>query len=202
MYCDRNVASNSKRKLPYTYLRAGVYYLQIIVREGGLYRRSLLTDSLREASNLMAIITPHILQYKRNLMTLEAFDKFIDAFLIPSQSLLTSPVIPLVVPSATASLTKPIENKPVLILAKAWNDFKHYKINKGEIWNVEQAKKNERSFESLLALLGDDFNVYDITRKTMDHVMESIEGLPDARKPPYNKMSVKEQSVTIYQKNY
>ncbi|HAU5442263.1 hypothetical protein CDU00_07690 [Cronobacter sakazakii] len=35
--------------------------------------------------------------------------------------------------------------------------------------------------------------MYEITRKTMDHVMESIEGLPDARKPPYNKMSVKER---------
>ncbi|EOZ4637539.1 tyrosine-type recombinase/integrase [Enterobacter cloacae] len=191
MYCDKNVASNVKRKLPYTYLRAGVYYLQVASRDGSLYRRSLLTDSFREATNLMTIITPHIYQYKRNLITLESFDSFIDALLTPSQSLLTSPVIPLVVPSATTPL---IETKtPTLTLAQAWNDFKHYKIKKGDIWNVEQAKKNERSFESLLALLGDDFNVYDITRKTMDRVMESIEGLPDARKSPYNKMSVKER---------
>lgn len=193
MYCDKNVTSNVKRKLSYTYLRAGVYYLQVVLRDGSLYRRSLLTDSLREATNLMTIIIPHIYQYKRNLITLESFDSFIDALLTPSQSLFTSQVIPLVVPSATAPLTKPVEQKPVLPLAQTWNDFKYHKIGKGEIWNVEQAKKNERSFESLLALLGDDFNVYEITRKTMDRVMESIEGLPDARKPPYNKMSVKER---------
>lgn len=191
MYCDKNVASNVKRKLSYTYLRAGVYYLQIALRDGSLYRRSLLTDSLREASNLMAIITPHIHQYKRNLITLEAFDSFVDALLTPSQSLLTSPVIPLVVPSTTTPLIE--TKKPTLALAQAWKDFKNYKIKKGDIWNVEQAKKNERSFESLLALLGDDFNVYEITRKKMDCVMESIEGLPDARKPPYNKMSVKQR---------
>lgn len=193
MCCDKNVASNSKRKLAYTFLRAGVYYLQVTLRDGILYRRSLLTDSLREASNLMAIITPHIYQYKRNQITLEAFDAFIDALLTPSKSLIISPVIPLVIPSAVTPLTKTTEKKPTLTLAQAWNDFKHYKVKKGEIWNIEQAKKNERSFESLLALLGDDFNVYEITRKTMDHVMESIESLPDARKPPYNKMSVKER---------
>ncbi|MGL4429924.1 MAG: tyrosine-type recombinase/integrase [Silvania sp.] len=126
------------------------------------------------------------------MITLEALDSFIAALISPSTTL-TSKVIPLVVPSAITPQVKQKELKPVLKLAKAWNDFKYHKIKKGEIWNVEQAKKNERSFEALLALLGNNFNVYDITRKTMERVMESIRGLPDARKPPYNKMSVKER---------
>ena len=140
-------------------------------------------------------LPPHILHFKRKLITIEALDSFIDALLAPSlTSPITSPVIPLVIPSAITTLTKPLATPaPVLKLADAWNNFKHYKISKGEIWNVEQAKKNERSFKSLLALLGDDFNVYEITSKIMDCAMESIEGLPDARKPLYNKMSVKER---------
>ncbi|WP_393969872.1 hypothetical protein [Kluyvera intermedia] len=101
MYCDKNVSSSSKRKLPYTYLRAGVYYLQVSLRDGSLYRRSLHSDSFREVSNLMAIITPHILQFKRKLITIEALDCFIDALLASSFS---SPIVsPVILPSVSGS---------------------------------------------------------------------------------------------------
>lgn len=140
-----------KRSLRYTFQRAGVYYAQLLLTDGSLYRKSLLTDSYREASDLMIILTPHILQFKRKQITLEVFEAFIKALLTPS-SIVTSSSTPLEVPSATIPKSKLIESKPVLKLAKAWNDFKYHKIAKGEIWNLQQAKKNECSGTLNLAI--------------------------------------------------
>ncbi len=70
----------------------------------------------------MTNITPHIYQYKRNQITLEAFDAFIDTLLTPSKSVITSQnvsvdALPLVIPSATTPLIKP--KTPTLTLAQA-----------------------------------------------------------------------------------
>ncbi|MCL7657734.1 integrase, partial [Klebsiella pneumoniae] len=48
------------RTLPYTFQRNGNYYLQIRLSNGRMYKKSLLTDSYREASALMIGVTPHI----------------------------------------------------------------------------------------------------------------------------------------------
>ncbi|MFX0614070.1 tyrosine-type recombinase/integrase [Escherichia coli] len=187
------------RKLAYTFIKNRIYFVQLLLPNNKLYRRSLATDSFREAASLMEQITPVIKQYKKSLLTFDVLDSYVKALITSSNTPTINNVlsIPVIVPSALSTFhaepIKVVETKPILTLAQAWNDFKQWKISKGEIWNVEQAKKNERSFESLLALLGDDYNVYEITRKTMERVLEGIEGLPDARKPPYNKMSVKER---------
>ncbi|EJY3122509.1 tyrosine-type recombinase/integrase [Salmonella enterica] len=181
----------NKQTLRYSFQRSGVYYVQVWLPDSAPFRKSLLTDSFREASELIAIITPQIMRFKKGAMTLEQLNTFIDD-LLKAGGANPSPFI--VVPSNVAQVVhKPVVNVKYLPLGESWKEFKQYKAGKGEGWNIEQAKKNERSFEALLALLGDDFNVYEITRKVMDRVMESIEGLPDARKPPYNKMSVKER---------
>lgn len=188
------------RKLAYTFIKNRIYFVQLLLPNNKLYRRSLATDSFREAANLMEQITPAIKQYKKSLLTFDVLDSYVKALIASSNTPTINNVlsVPVIVPSAISSfqaepVKEVVEAKSYLSLAQSWNDFKQWKISKGEIWNVEQAKKNERSFDSLLALLGDDHNVYEITRKTMNLVMESIEGLPDARKPPYNKMSVKER---------
>jgi hypothetical protein len=48
------------QNLPYTFQRNGNYYLQIRLSNGRIYKKSLLTDSYREASALMIGVTPHI----------------------------------------------------------------------------------------------------------------------------------------------
>ncbi|RAU31696.1 hypothetical protein [Enterobacter sp. RIT418] len=181
----------NKQTLRYSFQRSGVYYVQVWLPDSAPFRKSLLTDSFREASELIVIITPQILRFKKGTLTLKGLNTLIDDLLKVGE-VNTSPFI--VVPSNVAQVVhKPVVNVKYLSLGESLKHFKQYKVDKGEGWNVEQAKKNERSFEALLALLGHDFNVYEITRKVMDRVMEFIEGLPDARKPPYNKMSVKER---------
>jgi|GEM_PF-6576187 len=60
--------------LRYTYLRKGIYYVQIPLTNGKLYRKSLLTDSLRKASDLMAIIRPQIMLVKRSRVSIDSLN--------------------------------------------------------------------------------------------------------------------------------
>lgn len=48
-----------KCSIRYTLQRAGVYYAQLRLTDGSLYRKSLLTDFYREASDLMIILIPN-----------------------------------------------------------------------------------------------------------------------------------------------
>lgn len=106
----------------------------------------------------MEQITPAIKQYKKSLLAFDVFDSYVKALIASSNtpSINNALSVPIVVPSVISSFhaepIKVIETKPIFTLAQAWNDFKQWKITKGEIWNVEQAKKNERSFYSLMLL--------------------------------------------------
>lgn len=65
------------KTLPYTFQRNGNYYLQIRLSNGKMYKKSLLTDSYREASALMIGVTPHI-PFVQSLATpLLVFESFI-----------------------------------------------------------------------------------------------------------------------------
>ncbi|VFS36418.1 Uncharacterised protein [Enterobacter cancerogenus] len=65
------------KTLPYTFQRNGKYYLQIRLSNGRLYKKSLLTDSYREASALMIGVTPHIPFVKSLSTPLFVFESFI-----------------------------------------------------------------------------------------------------------------------------
>jgi hypothetical protein len=63
------------RNLPYTFQRNGNYYLQIRLSNGRIYKKSLLTDSYREASALMIGVTPHI-SFVKSLAADPVFESF------------------------------------------------------------------------------------------------------------------------------
>ncbi|HHS9189850.1 TPA: integrase, partial [Enterobacter hormaechei] len=65
------------RTLPYTFQRNGNYYLQIRLSNGRMYKKSLLTDSYREASALMIGVTPHIPFVKSLATPIFVFEAFL-----------------------------------------------------------------------------------------------------------------------------
>ena len=64
------------KSLPYTFKRYGNYYIQIRLSNGRSYKKSLSTDSYREASALMISIIPHIPFVKSLATPLPVFESF------------------------------------------------------------------------------------------------------------------------------
>ena len=65
------------KSLPYTFKRYGNYYIQIRLSDGRSYKKSLSTDSYREASALMISIIPHLSFVKSLATPIPVFESFL-----------------------------------------------------------------------------------------------------------------------------
>ncbi|MCK1141658.1 integrase, partial [Enterobacter hormaechei subsp. oharae] len=52
------------KRIRYTFLRDSIYYVQFCLPDGKMFRRSLGTDSHREANTLMIALMPSVLNVK------------------------------------------------------------------------------------------------------------------------------------------
>lgn len=180
------------RTLPYTFQRNGNYYLQIRLSNGRMYKKSLLTDSYREASALMISIIPHIPFLKSLTTPLPVFEAFLSNLIALERKAAINPLLPqqqLIVPAEIVEpqpTAKPIK---VITIADAWA---MYKDEKGGNWTKSISMANERYMEVLLVVLGEETDVTTITKQDIKQVMEVVENLPKRVVQPYRSMTVQQ----------
>ncbi|WP_434669818.1 tyrosine-type recombinase/integrase [Klebsiella sp. B345] len=180
------------RTLPYTFQRNGNYYLQIRLSNGRMYKKSLLTDSYREASALMIGVTPHIPFVKSLATPLSMFDTFISNLIVSERravKVLQLPHQPIKEPTANIDPRAPDEPEKVLTLSDAWA---MYKDEKGRNWTKSISRANERYMEVLLTVLGGETAVTAIAKQDIKQVMEVVENLPKRVVQPYRSMTLQQ----------
>ncbi|HCO0805247.1 TPA: tyrosine-type recombinase/integrase [Escherichia coli] len=180
------------RKLPYTFQRNGNYYLQIRLSNGRMYKKSLLTDSLREASALMVGVTPHIPFVKSLATPLPMFDAFVSNLIVSERRTVKVPLLsyqPEIAPPEIAKPAEQVEPEHVLTLADAWA---MYRGEKGRNWTKSISMANERYMEVLLTVLGGETNVTAISKQDIKQVMEVVENLPKRVVQPYRSMTIQQ----------
>ena len=180
------------RTLPYTFQRNGNYYLQIRLSDGRIYKKSLFTNSYREASALMIGLTPHIPFVKSLATPLPQFNKFVSNLIASSRNVM----IPLPLPQQLNNISKevlqlqpPAKPEKVLTLADAWA---MYKEERGRNWTKSISMANERYMEVLLVVLGKETDVTAITKQDIKRVMETVENLPKRVVQPYRSMTIQQ----------
>ncbi|HEP0586681.1 TPA: tyrosine-type recombinase/integrase [Klebsiella aerogenes] len=180
------------RTLPYTFQRNGNYYLQIRLSNGRMYKKSLLTDSYREASALMIGVTPHIPFVKSLSTPISVFDSFLSNLITSELKAARNPLFPhqqITVPVEIVESQSPAEPEKVLTLSDAWA---MYKDEKGRNWRKSISMANERYMEVLLTVLGGETDVAAITKQDIKQVMEVVENLPKRVVQPYRSMTIRQ----------
>ena len=180
------------KTLPYTFQRNGNYYLQIRLSNGRMYKKSLHTDSYREASALMIGVTPHIPFVKSLATPLSMFDAFISNLIASERRAVKVPLLlsqPIVVPDAIVEPAPRVEPEKVLALSDAWA---LYKDEKGRNWTKSILMANERYMAVLLTVLGGETDVTAITKQDIKQVMEVVENLPKRVVQPYRSMTIQQ----------
>lgn len=180
------------KTLPYTFQRNGNYYLQIRLSNGRMYKKSLLTDSYREACTLMISITPYVPFVKSLATTTSMFDKFVSNLILSERRTVKVPLLPslpIVVPAEIEESSTQIEPESTLTLSDAWAI---YKDEKGRNWTKPISMANERYIEVLLVVLGENRDVTAITKQDIRQVMEVVENLPKRVAQPYRSMNVQQ----------
>lgn len=180
------------KTLPYTFQRNGNYYLQIRLSNGRMYKKSLHTDSYREASALMIGVTPHIPFVKSLATPLSMFDAFISNLIVSERRAVKVPLLlsqPIVVPDAIVEPAPRVEPEKVLALFDAWA---LYKDEKGRNWTKSILMANERYMAVLLTVLGGETDVTAITKQDIKQVMEVVENLPKRVVQPYRSMTIQQ----------
>lgn len=180
------------KTLPYTFQRNGNYYLQIRLSNGRMYKKSLHTDSYREASALMIGVTPHIPFVKSLATPLLMFDAFISNLIVSERRAVKVPLLlsqPIVVPDAIVEPAPRVEPEKVLALSDAWA---LYKDEKGRNWTKSILMANERYMAVLLTVLGGETDVTAITKQDIKQVMEVVENLPKRVVQPYRSMTIQQ----------
>lgn len=165
------------KTLPYTFQRNGNYYLQIRLSNGRMYKKSLLTDSYREASALMIGVTPHIPFVKSFSTPLLVFESFLSNLIASERKAVRNPLLPhqqIAPPVEIVESQPPAEPEKVLTLSDAWA---MYKDEKGRNWTKSISMANKRYMEVLLTVLGGETNVAAITKQDIKQVMEVVENL-------------------------
>jgi len=183
------------KSLPYTFKRYGNYYIQIRLSNGRSYKKSLSTDSYREASALMISIIPHLPFVKSLATPIPVFDSFLSNLIASERKAARNSCLPRqqiavpfeIVESQLSQL--PAEPKKVLTLADAWA---MYKGEKGRNWTKSISMANERYMEVLLTVLGGETDVTTITKQDIKQVMEVVENLPKRVVQPYRSMSIQQ----------
>ena len=180
------------RTLPYTFQRNGNYYLQIRLSNGRMYKKSLLTDSYREASALMIGVTPHIPFVKSLATPIFVFEAFLSNLIASERKAARNPLLPqqqIIIPAEIVETPPPAESEKVLTLSDAWA---MYKDEKGRNWTKSISMANERYMEVLLTVLGEKTDVTAITKQDIKQVMEVVENLPKRVVQPYRSMSIQQ----------
>lgn len=180
------------RTLPYTFQRNGNYYLQIRLSNGRMYKKSLLTDSYREASALMIGVTPHIPFVKSLATPILVFEAFLSNLIASERKAAKNPLLPqqqIIIPAEIVETPPPAESEKVLTLSDAWA---MYKDEKGRNWTKSISMANERYMEVLLTVLGEKTDVTAITKQDIKQVMEVVENLPKRVVQPYRSMSIQQ----------
>lgn len=150
-----------------------------------MFRRSLGTDSRREAATLMIALMPYISLVKTGQLTCGEFSRYVEMAISnrmwgASSSLAITPVIP--------NTPLPIQHaKPKLPLFEAWEA---YKKERGKNWTRGVSSANERYVDVLLAVLGHQTCVTVITKQGIHEVMDAVEGLPKRVIQPYRSMPI------------
>lgn len=180
------------KTLPYTFQRNGNYYLQIRLSNGRVYKKSLLTDSYREASALLIGVTPHI-PFVQSLATpLPVFESFLSNLIALERKAARNPLLPhqqMIVSAEIVEFQPPAETEKILSLSDAWA---MYKDEKGRSWTKSISMANERYMEVLLTVLGGETDVATITKQDIKQVMEVVENLPKRVVQPYRSMSIQQ----------
>ncbi|ELY6329594.1 tyrosine-type recombinase/integrase [Enterobacter asburiae] len=180
------------KSLPYTFKRYGNYYIQIRLSNGRSYKKSLSTDSYREASALMISIIPHIPFVKSLATPLPVFESFLSNLIASERKAGRNPLIPhqqMIVPAVIVESQPPAEAEKVLTLSDAWA---MYKDEKGRNWTKSISMANERYMEVLLTVLGKKTDVTAITKQDIKQVMEVVENLPKRVVQPYRSMTIQQ----------
>ncbi|KLQ19484.1 tyrosine-type recombinase/integrase [Enterobacter hormaechei] len=180
------------KSLPYTFKRYGNYYIQIRLSNGRSYKKSLSTDSYREASALMISIIPHIPFVKSLATPLPVFESFLSNLIASERKAGRNPLIPhqqMIVPAVIVESQPPAEAEKVLTLSDAWV---MYKDEKGRNWTKSISMANERYMEVLLTVLGKKTDVTAITKQDIKQVMEVVENLPKRVVQPYRSMTIQQ----------
>lgn len=150
-----------------------------------MFRRSLDTDSHREASALMIALMPQLLMVKGGLSSSEGFNIAISSLIENRMVKRADRAIPLPV----AKPAPVIVESPAFTLGEAWNQ---YKAQRGRNWTVAIASANDRYIEPLLAILGAESDVVRISKRDIHNVMEAVEGLPKRVVQPYRAMTIQQ----------
>lgn len=180
------------KTLPYTFQRNGNYYLQIRLSNGRMFKKSLLTDSYREASALMVRITPHVPFVKSLATPISMLDEFVSNLILSERRVVKVPLLPslpIVVPVEIEGPSAQAEPENVLTLSDAWV---MYKAEKGRNWTKSISMANERYIEVLFVVLGQNTDVTAITKQDIRQVMEVVENLPKRVVQPYRSMNVQQ----------
>ncbi|EOJ6039143.1 tyrosine-type recombinase/integrase [Cronobacter sakazakii] len=180
------------RTLPYTFQRNGNYYLQIRLSNGRMYKKSLLTDSYREASALMIGVTPHIPFVKSLATPISVFDSFLSNLIASERKAARNPLFlhqQIAPPVEIVESQPPVEPEKVLTLLDAWA---MYKDEKGRNWTKSISMANERFIEVLMIVLGAATDVTTITKQDIKQVMEVVENLPKRVVQPYRSMTTQQ----------
>ncbi|EOZ3954931.1 tyrosine-type recombinase/integrase [Klebsiella sp. 1-1] len=180
------------KTLPYTFQRNGNYYLQIRLSNGRMFKKSLLTDSYREASALMVRITPHVPFVKSLATPISMLDEFVSNLILSERRGVKVPLLPslpIVVPAEIEGPSAQAEPENVLTLSDAWG---MYKAEKGRNWTKSISMANERYIEVLFVVLGKNTDVTAITKQDIRQVMEVVENLPKRVVQPYRSMNVQQ----------
>ncbi|EOL9015571.1 integrase [Cronobacter sakazakii] len=180
------------RTLPYTFQRNGNYYLQIRLSNGRMYKKSLLTDSYREASALMIGVTPHIPFVKSLATPISVFDSFLSNLIASERKAARNPLFlhqQIAPPVEIVESQPPAEPEKVLTLLDAWA---MYKDEKGRNWTKSISMANERFIELLMIVLGAATDVTTITKQDIKQVMEVVENLPKRVVQPYRSMTTQQ----------
>ena len=180
------------KSLPYTFKRYGNYYIQIRLLDGRSYKKSLSTDSYREASALMISIIPHLPFVKSLATPIPVFESFLSNLIASERKAARNPLLPqqmIVVSAEVLEPQPPAELEKVLTIADAWA---MYKDEKGRNWTKAISQANERFMEVLLIVLGTTTDVTTITKQDIKQVMEVVENLPKRVVQPYRSMTVQQ----------
>ncbi|MGE2346130.1 tyrosine-type recombinase/integrase [Enterobacter asburiae] len=180
------------KSLPYTFKRYGNYYIQIRLSDGRSYKKSLSTDSYREASALMISIIPHLPFVKSLATPIPVFDSFLSNLITSERKAARNPFLAqqqTLVPAEIVETPPPAEPEKVLTLSDAWA---MYKDEKGRNWTKSISMANDRYMEVLLTVLGGEIDVAVITKQDIKQVMEVVENLPKRVVQPYRSMSIRQ----------
>ncbi|HEI8290719.1 TPA: tyrosine-type recombinase/integrase [Citrobacter koseri] len=180
------------KSLPYTFKRYGNYYIQIRLSDGRSYKKSLSTDSYREASALMVSIIPHIPFIKSLATPIPVFESFLSNLIASERKAARNPLLPqqqVIVPAEIVETPPPAEPEKVLTLSDAWT---MYKDEKGRNWTKSISMANERFIEVLMIVLGTATDITTITKQDVKQVMEVVENLPKRVVQPYRSMTTQQ----------